>query len=89
MPLHASLRINEELLTHIHISRMVSHKNGVNEYSVIVTEQSERANGEVYTPEWGEYLNDGVMFCHDEADGASVCLQRALTAWLLVHPSSA
>lgn len=88
MPLHASLRINSEVLKNVHISRMVSHRGGTNEYSVIVTEQTLRANGEVYEPEWGEYLNEGVMFNHCAEDGAVVCLQKALQAWLEVNPIS-
>lgn len=89
MPLHAVLRVNEKELSNVHISRMVSHRSGTNEYSVIVTDQFVRVNGEVYEPEWGEYLNDGVMFLHDESEGAVVCFTRALQAWLEVNPSQA
>lgn len=87
MPLHANLKINEKFISGVHISRMKTNNDGVNEYAVIITEQPKRVNGEAYDPDWGDYLNEGVMFYHDEEDGAVVCLSKAIQAWLIVNDS--
>lgn len=84
MPLHSVLEINSETLNTVHISRMSTGPDGNNEYSVIVEDQiNKRSNN----PEWGDYLNDGVFFHHQEADGALECLSRGLRAWLQVKGS--
>lgn len=60
---------------------MRSNPGGENVYAVIVEEEGFWIDGD-HDPEIGEYENFGVKFLHQEADGATVCLSRALRAWI-------
>lgn len=94
MPLHIDVRINEEIIERLHISRL--SKNGmsegsVNEYGVIRSVKETAYNESGVTikqfprePEWVEWL-EAPSFQHRYGDDSLVCLLRALETMMPEH----
>lgn len=94
MPLHIDVRINDELIERLHISRL--SKNGmqersVNEYGVIRSAKETAYNESGVTvkrfpeePEWVDWL-EAPSFQHQYGDDALVCVLRALETLIPEH----
>lgn len=88
MPIHMTVKINQDVISHIHIARVDENlsmqPDALIEYSVVVKEQPTKGSYlEKYaeeTPSWGDWLN-GVKFQHRYGDGALVCVQKAVEAY--------
>jgi hypothetical protein len=89
MPLHIDIRINENLLRRIHISRMTkngTHPDSINEYSVVVADKETVVRrGKIYKefkdcPDWWEWEVSEIRFHHRYGDDELTCLMKALEA---------
>ena len=90
MPLHIDIKINEQLIRRIHITRMTHNgmqPDSVNEYSVVVKEKENIIrNGRVVKefkdcPEWWEWEVSEIRFHHRYGDDELTCLMQALQAF--------
>ena len=74
MPLHVDIRINETMITQLHIGRKdaLLRNDQVSTYTVVKG---------AYDP-WSVPWDLGVDFTHKYDDGAEVCVQKALAALL-------
>lgn len=72
MPLHVDIRINDRLLTQIHIGRLAggSEPDSINTYAAVEGEE----------PKSNEEWLAAVRFEHRYGDGAEVCVRKALMA---------
>lgn len=89
MPLHIDVRINDDLIRRLHISRMTSNgmnPDSVNEYSVVVAEKETVYHGDLARkeykecPEWWEWELSTIRFYHRYGDDELTCLLTALQA---------
>ena len=73
MPIHVDIKINDTLISSLHIGRVSGGTNptDINPYLVV------RGANPRTISEWDDY---GVGFYHTYGDGAEVCVYHALTA---------
>lgn len=73
MPVHVSIRINDQLITEVHIGRVTPlHSNTqVSTYMAV---------SGVYPDRNVPYTRKGVAFEHKYDEGVQVCVQKALVA---------
>ena len=89
MPLHIDIRINENLVRKLHISRMTHNgmqPDSVNEYSVVVAEKETIVrHGRIQKefkdcPDWWEWELSEIRFNHRYGDDDLTCLMKAVEA---------
>lgn len=89
MPLHIDIRVNDNLVRRIHISRMTHNgmnPDSVNEYSVVVSEkESVIRQGRIHKeyknyPDWWEWDMSEIRFNHRYGDDDLTCLMKAIQA---------
>lgn len=89
MPLHIDIRINDDLIRRLHISRLTSNgmkPDSVNEYSVVVAEKETVFRGEIARkefkacPDWWEWETSEIRFMHRYGDDELTCLLKAVEA---------
>lgn len=90
MPIHTTIKVNQDVISHIHITRvddnMSMDENAVLEYSVIVKDENPSRTSYFRdeaqeAPSWSEWYTEGVRFTHRYGDGVLVCVQKALEAY--------
>lgn len=74
MPLHVKVAINENVIHRLHIARMdeLFSNEQVSEYRVV---EGKLAHNEIR-------YEEGIPFTHKYSDGALVCTQKAIAAFL-------
>lgn len=89
LPLHIDIRINDDLIRRLHISRMTSSgmkPDSVNEYSVVVAEKETVFHGDTSRkefkacPDWWEWEVSEIRFFHRYGDDELTCLLKAVEA---------
>lgn len=90
MPLRVDVRINDELIERLHISRLNSNGgtavDSINDYGVIrgskdlihTDEPLFKTHDFKKDPDWIEWLEPNGQFQHRYGDGTLVCLMKAL-----------
>jgi hypothetical protein len=73
MPIHVDIRINDQLLNQVHITRVRGNQkpDSFNDYLVI--------DGD-YPTRMEDWLIDGVPFSHRYGDGAEICVMKGMEA---------
>jgi hypothetical protein len=89
MPLHIDIKINDNLIRRVHITRMTHNgmkPDSVNEYSVVVAEKESVLRGGRLIkefkecPDWWEWEVSEIRFHHRYGDDELTCLMKALEA---------
>lgn len=73
MPIHVSIRINDDLINTVHIGRLSGGINpdSINEYVAVSGERP------LFKDDW---IENGTQFEHRYGDGAEVCVRKGLEA---------
>lgn len=97
MPLHIDIRVNENVIRKLHISRITHNgmqADSVNEYSVVVADKETVVRqGKIYKefkdcPDWWEWETSEIRFLHRYGDDELTCLMKAVEA-VKAHDSKA
>lgn len=73
MPIHVDIKINDTMISQIHIARFLggTYPNDINTYLVV--------RGERPT-DYTDWVDGGKEFTHRYGDGAEVCVAKAIEA---------
>jgi hypothetical protein len=73
MPLHIDIRLDERIISTLHIQRVEERisKHGTNSYLILEGDEPLR---------YEDWLIDGIPFTHRYSDGAEICVMKGIQA---------